>query len=70
VTFRNARSNDANDKVLGGPELLAELEKTKLASNVSAAAGISDMKLLFSYLDVFGITSKVRLFGLPSFGAG
>jgi histidyl-tRNA synthetase len=50
----------------GGPELLAELEKTKLASNISATAGINDMRVLFRYLDVFGITSKVRFPGPSS----
>lgn len=49
---------------LGGPELLVELEKGKLSSNPSAIAGIADMKLLFTYLDVFGITPKVRAPGV------
>ncbi|KAF8323686.1 histidyl-tRNA synthetase [Clavulina sp. PMI_390] len=46
-------------KLKGGPELLDELEKGKLASNPSGKAGINDMRLLFTYLDVFGITAKM-----------
>ncbi|KAF9515855.1 hypothetical protein BS47DRAFT_1381276 [Hydnum rufescens UP504] len=46
-------------KLKGGPELLGQLEATRLSSNKSASAGIADMKLLFTYLDVFGITSKM-----------
>ncbi|KAF8327586.1 uncharacterized protein EI90DRAFT_3126923 [Cantharellus anzutake] len=46
-------------KLKGGSELVQTLESSRLAQNRSAQAGIADMKLLFSYLDVFGITSKM-----------
>jgi histidyl-tRNA synthetase len=46
-------------KLKGGPELLAQLRETRIASNKSALAGLQDMELLFKYLDVFGVTPKV-----------
>ncbi|KAF8594634.1 histidyl-tRNA synthetase [Ceratobasidium sp. AG-I] len=46
-------------KLKGGPELLAELRSTALGKNKVAAAGMDDMEVLFRYLDVFGITSKM-----------
>ncbi|QRV80482.1 histidyl-tRNA synthetase [Ceratobasidium sp. AG-Ba] len=46
-------------KLKGGPELLAQLRSSPLADNKSAAAGMDDMELLFKYLDIYGITSKM-----------
>jgi len=46
-------------KLKGGSELIQTLEASHLVQNKSAQAGIADMKLLFTYLDVFGITNKM-----------
>ncbi|KAJ1302826.1 hypothetical protein OPQ81_003131 [Rhizoctonia solani] len=46
-------------KLKGGPELLAQLRSSPLASNESAKAGMDDMEVLFKYLDVFGITHQM-----------
>lgn len=43
----------------GGAELIAKLRETKLSENKSAKAGLDDMELLFKYLQVFGVESKV-----------
>ncbi|CAE6445748.1 unnamed protein product [Rhizoctonia solani] len=45
-------------KLKGGPELLAQLRESPLASNESAKAGMDDMDLLFKYLNVFGISHQ------------
>ncbi|KAG9077631.1 Cytoplasmic and mitochondrial histidine tRNA synthetase, partial [Ceratobasidium sp. 370] len=46
-------------KLKGGPELLFQLRSSPLAENKTAVAGMDDMEILFKYLDVFGITSKM-----------
>ncbi|CAE7145418.1 unnamed protein product [Rhizoctonia solani] len=46
-------------KLKGGPDLLAQLRASPLATNESAKAGMDDMELLFKYLDVFGITHQM-----------
>ncbi|CAE6464590.1 unnamed protein product [Rhizoctonia solani] len=46
-------------KLKGGPDLLAQLRSSPLASNDTARAGMDDMELLFKYLDVFGITHQM-----------
>ncbi|CAE6529075.1 unnamed protein product [Rhizoctonia solani] len=46
-------------KLKGGPDLLAQLRASTLATNNSAKAGMDDMELLFKYLNVFGITHQM-----------
>ncbi|CAE6339158.1 unnamed protein product [Rhizoctonia solani] len=46
-------------KLKGGPDLLAQLCASPLATNKSAKAGMDDMDLLFKYLNVFGITHQM-----------
>lgn len=44
-----------------GPELLAKLEAdATMTGNKIAAEGLKDMKILFEYLEVFGVLEKVR----------
>lgn len=45
----------------GGRDLLEKLQKDeKLTQNASASQGLEDMALLYDYMDIFGITDKVR----------
>ncbi|KAF8594755.1 class II aaRS and biotin synthetase [Ceratobasidium sp. AG-I] len=46
-------------KLKGGPAILTELRATALGKNKVGAAAVDDMEILFRYLDVFGITSKM-----------
>lgn len=36
------------------------MQDEKLTANKTAKEGLEDMKLLFQYLDIFGITHRVR----------
>lgn len=54
----------AQSKYIGGPELIDHLRTTRLSQNKVAKAGLEEMELLFKYLDVLGVTSKVR-FPIP-----
>ncbi len=46
---------------LGGQDLAERLlQDPKLSQNKQACAGLTDMKLLFSYLELFQVTDKVR----------
>lgn len=47
-------------KLRGGSELIEELlSRPEIQSNESAKKGLEDLKLLFGFLDIFGITSDV-----------
>lgn len=48
-------------KLKGGMELVERLTADEaLSNNKSAKAALDDMKLLLQYVDLFGITDKVR----------
>lgn len=48
----------------GGLDLIEQLlQDPKLSQNKVAKEGLGDMKLLFEYLTLFGITGKVRSCG-------
>lgn len=48
--------------VAGGMDLAARLLKDpKMCQSKEACAGLTDIKLLFSYLEIFQVTDKVRL---------
>jgi histidyl-tRNA synthetase len=45
----------------GGPELVQQLKQdARLTANKSASEGLNDMELLYTYLDIFGVSSRVR----------
>lgn len=44
----------------GGPELVQQLKQdARLTANKSASEGLNDMELLYTYLDIFGVSSRV-----------
>ena len=46
----------------GGKELVTKLqEDANLLANKTAVAGLADMALLFKYLDIYGVTDRVRI---------
>ena len=51
----------------GGRDLVERLLKDeRLMSNARARAGLEDMRLLFDYLEVLGVSTQVRERGLGS----
>lgn len=47
-------------KLKGGPELVQQLKQdARLTANKSASEGLNDMELLYTYLDIFGVSSRM-----------
>lgn len=47
--------------IAGGPELVQQLKQdARLTANKSASEGLNDMGLLYTYLDIFGVSRRVR----------
>ena len=52
-----------NSSTSGGVELVERLKQDPvLLKNKTAIAGLDDMALLFKYLEIYGVTDRVRLF--------
>lgn len=52
-------------KLKGGEQLVDDLlQDSKLTANKSAKEGLDEMKILFKYLNIFGVTDKVSSVGL------
>lgn len=66
------RRRPADDALAGGPELVEQLKQdSRLTANRTAVEGLNDMQLLYKYLDIYGVTKRVRVplpLPLPSTG--